>query len=208
MFYLFLVIPVHLALASAQKYLAPQTPLSFVGDTNTLALSSSCPFDSPVSCHNSTAERNLCCFEAPGGLLLQTQFWDTAPPTGPTDSWTIHGLWPDNCDTSFEQNCDPSRAYTNIPSLLIKNEAADVLEFIRQYWVDINGQNERFWEHEWSKHGTCMSTLEPKCLPAGSSRGAEVDVLYSQQMQRITSFATGCCVFQDRGSPFQVSPYI
>ncbi|KAF4573232.1 ribonuclease T2-like [Pleurotus pulmonarius] len=151
MFYLFLVIPVNLALASAQKYFASQKPLNFAG--NTLGLSSSCPFDSPVSCHNSTAERNLCCFEAPGGLLLQTQFWDTAPPTGPSDSWTIHGLWPDkcvtyspqiarrlirsgrrspSCDTSFEQNCDPSRAYTNIPSLLTEDRADDVLEFIKQ----------------------------------------------------------------------------
>jgi ribonuclease T2 len=36
---------------------------------------------------------NLCCFNAPGGQLLQTQFWDTNPPTGPNDSWTLHGLW-------------------------------------------------------------------------------------------------------------------
>jgi hypothetical protein len=24
---------------------------------------------------------------------LQTQFWDTDPVTGPSNSWTIHGLW-------------------------------------------------------------------------------------------------------------------
>jgi hypothetical protein len=33
------------------------------------------------------------CFNYPGGQLLQTQFWDTAPATGPVDSWTVHGLW-------------------------------------------------------------------------------------------------------------------
>ena len=27
------------------------------------------------------------------GLLLQTQFWDTNPSTGPSNSWTIHGAW-------------------------------------------------------------------------------------------------------------------
>jgi ribonuclease T2 len=32
-------------------------------------------------------------FNAPGGQILQTQFWDTNPPTGPDDSWTLHGLW-------------------------------------------------------------------------------------------------------------------
>lgn len=52
----------------------------------------SCP--SPqLSCHNTTVVENLCCFNAPGGQLLQTQFWDTNPPTGPDDSWTLHGLW-------------------------------------------------------------------------------------------------------------------
>lgn len=46
-----------------------------------------------LSCHNTTVVENLCCFNAPGGQLLQTQFWDTAPATGPDDSWTLHGLW-------------------------------------------------------------------------------------------------------------------
>ena len=45
-----------------------------------------------LSCHNTTAE-NTCCFNFPGGQVLQTQFWDTDPATGPADSWTIHGLW-------------------------------------------------------------------------------------------------------------------
>ena len=54
-----------------------------------------CPSDVPLSCHNSTAvpDSSLCCFSAPGGVLLQTQFWDAKPATGPDDSWTIHGLW-------------------------------------------------------------------------------------------------------------------
>ena len=57
-----------------------------------LAASESCPHPQ-LSCHNTTVVRNLCCFNAPGGSLLQTQFWDTNPVTGPEDSWTIHGLW-------------------------------------------------------------------------------------------------------------------
>lgn len=57
-----------------------------------LAASESCPHPQ-LSCHNTTVVKNLCCFNAPGGSLLQTQFWDTNPVTGPEDSWTIHGLW-------------------------------------------------------------------------------------------------------------------
>lgn len=46
-----------------------------------------------LSCQNTTVQADLCCFNAPGGQLLLTQFWDTNPVTGPVDSWTVHGLW-------------------------------------------------------------------------------------------------------------------
>jgi hypothetical protein len=45
-----------------------------------------------LSCQASNV-RDTCCVNAPGGLLLLTQFWDTTPVTGPVDSWTVHGLW-------------------------------------------------------------------------------------------------------------------
>lgn len=56
------------------------------------------------SCENVTRIANTCCSPTPGGLVLATQFWSTH--TGleakgqklPQGSWTIHGLWPDNCD--------------------------------------------------------------------------------------------------------------
>lgn len=53
----------------------------------------SCPADTPLSCHNTTAYDNTCCFNYPGGQVLLTQFWDTSPSTGPATSWTVHGLW-------------------------------------------------------------------------------------------------------------------
>ncbi|KIM82368.1 hypothetical protein PILCRDRAFT_785988 [Piloderma croceum F 1598] len=135
-------------------------------------ISSGCSTSGAASCSSSSVS-NTCCTEFPGGLLLQPQFWDTNPSTGPSNSWTIHGLWPDNCDGSFSENCDPSRDYTNIAGLLTAQGASDTLDFMQTYWVDINGQDETFWEHEWSTHGTCMSTLVPSCLPSGSPTGAE-----------------------------------
>jgi ribonuclease T2 len=35
-----------------------------------------------LSCQNTTVVSNTCCFNAPGGQLVQTQFWDTSPSTG------------------------------------------------------------------------------------------------------------------------------
>ncbi|KAJ5994792.1 Ribonuclease T2 [Penicillium waksmanii] len=115
-----------------------------------------------LSCHSSS-KAGTCCYSYPGGALLQTQFWDTDPVTGPTDSWTIHGLWPDNCDGTYESNCDDSRAYTNITEILKAQDRTDLLSYMEDYWVDINGDSESFWEHEWGKHGTCVNTIKPSC---------------------------------------------
>ncbi|KAG8529073.1 uncharacterized protein KY384_005708 [Bacidia gigantensis] len=122
----------------------------------------SCP-NAQVSCQNTTAVADTCCFNAPGGQLLQTQFWDYNPPTGPSDSWTVHGLWPDHCDGTYDANCDPARAYTNISSIISAAGATDLLSYMNTYWKDYQGNDESFWEHEWEKHGTCISTLEPGC---------------------------------------------
>lgn len=116
-----------------------------------------------LSCHNKTEIANTCCFEYPGGSILQTQFWDVDPATGPDDSWTLHGLWPDNCDGTYEQYCDPAREYTNISAILQADGKQDLLDYMNTYWASNTGTAESFWEHEWGKHGTCMSTFDPEC---------------------------------------------
>ncbi|EZF23968.1 hypothetical protein H112_03444 [Trichophyton rubrum D6] len=122
-----------------------------------------CPPGGEVSCHNSGPVQDTCCFNTPGGLILQTQFWDADPATGPEDSWTIHGLWPDNCDGTYEQFCDMSRQYSNITQILQAQGKDDTLNYMMKYFKDYKGDDESFWEHEWNKHGTCMSTFETKC---------------------------------------------
>ncbi|RYO83420.1 hypothetical protein DL766_002610 [Monosporascus sp. MC13-8B] len=126
----------------------------------------SCPLNSPLSCQNTaTAAVDTCCFNQPGGQLLLTQFWDTDPPTGPMDSWTMHGLWPNNCNGTWEQFCDNSRKYKNI-TVILESFAPLTLEFMETYWKDSKENDERFWAHEFNKHGTCVSTLDPKCYDA------------------------------------------
>ncbi|KAK5637366.1 hypothetical protein RRF57_013078 [Xylaria bambusicola] len=106
-----------------------------------------------------------CCVNKPGGQFLQTQFWDTDPVTGPNDSWTIHGLWPDNCDGTFDENCDSSREYNDITTILQNNGKSSLVSYMQDYWQSNSESPEQFWEHEWSTHGTCVSTLDPDCYP-------------------------------------------
>ncbi|KAM5352932.1 hypothetical protein ACJ41O_005654 [Fusarium nematophilum] len=133
-------------------------PLALLA-SDVLASGPSCPSDGPLSCHNTTAVADTCCF-IPAGQLLQTQFWDS---DGPAKSWTIHGLWPDNCDGTYPQFCDSSREYSNIKELVSKFLGNATLSYISTYWLSNDGDDEGLWEHEWNKHGTCISTLEPDC---------------------------------------------
>jgi ribonuclease T2 len=70
---------------------------------------------------------------------------------------------PDRCDGTYDANCDPSRAYTNISAIITSFGKTDLLSYMGTYWKDYQGDDETFWEHEWAKHGTCISTLEPDC---------------------------------------------
>lgn len=70
---------------------------------------------------------------------------------------------PDHCDGTFDQYCDPNRQYTNISSIISAAGRTDLLDYMNTYWKDYQGNDESFWEHEWGKHGTCISTLEPSC---------------------------------------------
>ncbi|KAJ4152193.1 Ribonuclease T2 precursor (RNase T2) [Fusarium oxysporum] len=121
-----------------------------------------CSKDLPLSCHNTTAVEDTCCF-IPTDQLLQTQFWDSDPVAGPHNSWTIHGLWPDYCDGTYPQFCDKSREYTNIKDIVTKFLGKRTVSYMDKYWVSQDGNDESLWEYELGKHGTCISTLEPSC---------------------------------------------
>ena len=82
---------------------------------------------------------------------------------------------PDHCDGTFDSNCDASRAYTNITAILSSAGQTDLLSYMNTYWISDTGTNEAFWEHEWGKHGTCISTLEPDCYTGYTPQEEVVD---------------------------------
>lgn len=145
---------------------------------------SQCPLDLPLTCQNETSIDNSCCFEFPGGIFMQTQFWNSKPSKrdlneteivkelGPLDSFTVHGLWPDNCDGSYEQFCDSSLFIDDLYYLLNKDKDGKRLyEQLGKYWKsNIVGDDESLWIHEFNKHGSCIKTLRPDCQIKGSKR--------------------------------------
>jgi ribonuclease T2 len=46
------------------------------------------------------------------------------------------------------------------------------------------------FKHEWSKHGTCLSTLQPTCLPGGSPKGAEAVIFYQRVVELFKKLPT------------------
>lgn len=156
--------------ANAQLY-PDQSPLNHTCQLQEPLLS--CPSQDP-------SKVDSCCVETFGGLVLSTQFWNTY--TGresegqflPTDTWTLHGLWPDFCNGSYTQYCDLTRQYDPIPSPNTTNGLPngtfvppyngsnigtflepfgryDLLEYMNTYWIAWQQDNPGFWGHEFSK---------------------------------------------------------
>ena len=72
-------------------------------------------------------------------------------------------LRPDHCAGGFDQFCDSKRRYSNISLILVDSGRGDLLEYMSEYWKDFRGDDSNLWQHEWNKHGTCVSTLETHC---------------------------------------------
>ncbi|CAO3644941.1 unnamed protein product [Cunninghamella blakesleeana] len=119
--------------------------------------SDSCPLDA-ISCSNNSGGE--CCTPT-NGILILVQQWIEG--YGPDDAFTMHGLWPDTCSggQTGDNGCDPSRNYPDLGSIIQSNQTLNT--DMNTYWPSYKDDNPAFWSHEWNKHGTCVSTLQPKC---------------------------------------------
>jgi ribonuclease T2 len=155
-------------------------------------------YSSPLaefSCETNTTIRtsDLCCVETPNGVVMQTQFWDynnayvngSGPANqtsvnqnkvggmGPADNvFTIHGLWNDLCDGTYNQFCNDALEVdaADLEHIIVEQFSDGALyNKMKQIWVNTQNSNvqsgglESLWEHEYNKHGTCMTTLQPRC---------------------------------------------
>lgn len=64
-----------------------------------------------------------------------------------------------------------------------------LLSYMKTYWVSDDGTAESFWEHEWSKHGTCISTLDTKCY-TDYTKGDEAVDFFNKVVQLFKTLPT------------------
>lgn len=81
---------------------------------------------------------------------------------------------PDHCDGTYDASCDYSRNHRNITKILEAFEKIELLADMKTYWKAYRGADEYLWQHEWTKHGTCISTLNTECYGANYEPTQEV----------------------------------
>jgi len=111
-------------------------------------------------------------------IYILAQFWPaelctteshTQDCENPINYWksdfTIHGLWPNNQDGSYPSKCDP------VP--FNQTVVDDIIGFdtMITYWPNLSDDSSEseskytsFWEHEWSKHGTCSGLSQEEWM--------------------------------------------
>ncbi|KAI5059578.1 hypothetical protein GOP47_0025897 [Adiantum capillus-veneris] len=99
------------------------------------------------------------------------------PTTGkPASDFSIHGLWPNYNDGSYPSNC----AGSSYESALI----SDLKEELQAYWDTLacpSGDGEKFWSHEWEKHGTCSGLDERSYFESTLALRKSIDLLAALQ---------------------------
>ena len=79
----------------------------------------------------------------------------SCPTEYKSNYFNIHGMWPNYKDGGYPSNC-PSQYSYDVPASLEQD--------LNKYWQSYNGDSTWFWQHEWSKHGTCVA--KPLSCPA------------------------------------------
>lgn len=102
----------------------------------------------------------------PWDLLIFSQNWPTSVCDKwmqgrghscreyPNNIWTVHGIWPTKLGTVGPGFCDNYNPFDANGLKKIENE-------LDYYWtpIHVQGPKTHFWSHEWTKHGTCATSI-------------------------------------------------
>ena len=119
----------------------------------------------------------------PPCFLPTAQFWEAESChasnsypgcADPDEYWekyfTIHGLWPQYSDGGYPSYCTDEAFNPDSPE-------AVGLDDMYQRWPNVQSATtdsdyEEFWEHEWTKHGTCSGMTQTNWFNATMNLGA------------------------------------
>lgn len=114
--------------------------------------------------------------------------------------FTIHGLWNDLCDGSYNQYCNPSLEIPDSASiediLVNKFHRQDLYDTMLTFWLNTaesnvqGGGNAELWQHEFNKHGTCFNTLMPKCFNFNYTQYENAVAYYQKAVEVWTTLPT------------------
>mmetsp|Transcript_52047 Transcript_52047/g.127057 ORF Transcript_52047/g.127057 Transcript_52047/m.127057 type:complete len:265 (+) Transcript_52047:61-855(+) len=78
------------------------------------------------------------------------------PSVEPIKGWLLHGLWPEFNNGSWPEYCDSSAPFN-------MTKIQDMLPELQEYWPSlVSPDEEAFWNHEWTRHGTCAEKMTPE----------------------------------------------
>lgn len=61
------------------------------------------------------------------------------------------------------------------------------MDQMKTFWPSNKHDNNCFWSHEWSRHGTCVSTLDPSCT-SNPVKGKDVYDYFSKGLELRSKF--------------------
>lgn len=96
--------------------------------------------------------------------------------------FTVHGLWPQRADGSWPQSCDPRDE-------LDEDQIEDLLPQLQSAWPSYTTDDYTFWNHEWTKHGTCAVSV----IDGEKDYFEEVLRLHNSLNIQVNSCGECCC---------------
>lgn len=94
-------------------------------------------------------------------ILNDYNYFDLALKKCPgQNNWSMHGLWPEYNQQIWPQFCHPAK--------LNRQQLDGLIPELQKVWYSCDqGGNWKFWNHEYSKHGTCTGLNQSQYFQTG-----------------------------------------
>ncbi|KAF9977846.1 Ribonuclease T2 precursor (RNase T2) [Mortierella antarctica] len=82
------------------------------------------------------------------------------------------------------------------------NKTEEFLKQMEDFWSSSKGNNNCFWSHEWNKHGTCISNLDPSCT-SNPVKGKDIYSYFSKGLELRAKYDLFKALAEERIFPSQ-----